>query len=119
MSAHHSKTGPLFSFQGGKYLTRKDISNVLHEFLPHNTKGISSHSFRIGAASAGYPRWLIQSLGRWSSDCFRSYIRIPNSTIDFEYKLLISVLGCLGSKCNSIQGHWCWIHADWYWGGQM
>ena len=86
MRAHHSKTGPLFSFQGGKYLTRKDISNVLHEFLPHNTKGISSHSFRIGAASAaasaGYPRWLIQSLGRWSSDCFRSYIRIPDSTID-------------------------------------
>ena len=85
MSVQPSKTGPLFSFQGGKYLTRKDISNVLHEFLPHNTKGISSHSFRIGAASAaastGYPRWLIRSLGRWSSDCFQNYIRIPNSTI--------------------------------------
>ena len=82
MSVHPSKTGPLFSFQGGKYLTRKDISNVLREFLLHNPKGISSHSFRIGAASAGYPQWLIQSLGRWSSDCFRNYIRIPNSTVD-------------------------------------
>ena len=84
---HPTKSGPLFTFQNGKYLTRKNISNLLQEFLPQDSsKNISSHSFRIGAATtaanAGYPRWLIQSLGRWTSDCFRDYIRIPDSTID-------------------------------------
>ena len=43
----------------------------------------SSHSFRIGAASAaaaaGIPDWQIQALGRWSSDCYRGYIRLPDS----------------------------------------
>ena len=67
------------------FLTMRYISNALQEFLPHNTPGLSSLSFRIEAAttaaSAGYPRRLIQSLGRWSSDCFKEYIHIPNNTI--------------------------------------
>ena len=40
----------------------------------------SSHSFRIGAAttaaSAGIPDRTIRTLGRWSSDCYRRYIRL-------------------------------------------
>lgn len=40
----------------------------------------SGHSFRIGAATSvakvGIPEHLIQSLGRWSSDCYMRYIRI-------------------------------------------
>ena len=43
----------------------------------------SSHSFRIGAASAaaaaGIPDWRIQALGRWSSECYWRYIRLPSS----------------------------------------
>ena len=46
---------------------------------------MSSHSFRIGAATiaaaAGFPRWLIQALGRWSSNCYKEYIRIPQTTL--------------------------------------
>ena len=45
MVVHPSNTGPLFVFQCGKYLTRKDISNSLQQLLP-NTQGLSSHSFR-------------------------------------------------------------------------
>ena len=41
----------------------------------------SSHSFRIGAATAaaaaGVPDWCIQGLGRWLSDC---YIRLSSSS---------------------------------------
>ena len=75
ISIHPTKNGPLFKFTNGKHLTRKDINKTLQESIPPDTKNISSHSLRIGAASTaaaiGCPRWLIQNLGRWTSDCFR------------------------------------------------
>ena len=41
----------------------------------------SSHSFRIGAATVaarnGVPDHLIQTLGRWSTNVYKSYIRTP------------------------------------------
>ena len=89
---HPLKSGPLFTFNNNKYLTRRELSNIMKELLPNNISNISSHSFRIGAATtaaaAGFPRWLIQSLGRWSSDCFRDYLRIPNETLHNVSKLL-------------------------------
>ena len=46
---------------------------------------LNTHSFRIGAASAlssaGVPESAIQILGRWASNSYRTYIRIPNLTI--------------------------------------
>ena len=66
MCVHLSKKGPLFTFQGGKFLTRRDISSALQEFLSHKTPGLSHIHLGLGAstaASAGYSRWLIQSLG--------------------------------------------------------
>ena len=55
--------------------------------LPHQSTSHlnTSHSFRIGAATtaaeAGLPPWLIQTLGRWSSNCFALYIRTPSSIL--------------------------------------
>ena len=76
--------GPLFTFPDGKYLTRHDVNKVLTE----STRGqisVSSHSLRIGAASTaatmGCPKWLIQCMGRWNSDCFRNYIRVSPAMI--------------------------------------
>ena len=85
INMHPTNTGPLFTYSDGTYLTRRRLNTILRTvFRTHNH--ISSHSFRIGAATtaaaAGYPQWLIQQLGRWNSDCFRTYIRIPNTTID-------------------------------------
>ena len=38
-----------------------------------------THSFRIGAASEanarGWKREAIKEIGRWSSDCFKAYVR--------------------------------------------
>lgn len=94
----HSKQGPLFTFQDQTFLTRRRLNNILKKALPSrgNQGATSSHSFRIGAATtaaaAGFPKWLIQHLGRWNSDCFRTYIRIPDQTIDTVAKSLSTTM---------------------------
>lgn len=84
MEQHPHKTGPLFTYSDDTLLTRRRLNSLLKSALPTNEGPVSSHSLRIGAAStaasAGLPRWLIQQLGRWVSDCFRSYLRIPTKT---------------------------------------
>ena len=85
MSIHPYRTGPLFTWHDGRYLTRAGLASILNRVKPQHVSSMSSHSFRIGAATtaaaAGYPRWLIQALGRWSSNCYRSYIRIPQNSL--------------------------------------
>lgn len=79
-----SKEGPLFLFSDGVAVSRQAFCNQLHislTFLNFDTKRYKSHSFRIGAASwaksKGIPDDQIQMLGRWKSEAFRRYIRIP------------------------------------------
>ena len=82
ISPHQS--GPLFRFHDGRFLTRTNFAATLNKVKPPGTKNLSSHSFRIGAATtaaaAGLPRWLIQILGRWTSDCYKTYLRISDHT---------------------------------------
>ena len=53
--------------------------------LGYNDSEFCGHSFRIGAATAaassGVADHIIQSLGRWSSDCYMRYIRIDSKII--------------------------------------
>ena len=75
-------SGPLFSFQSSRLLTRSAVIFLLRDIvglagLPfHSLKG---HTFPIGAASTaaavGLPDWLIKIMDRWSSDCYQLYIR--------------------------------------------
>ena len=83
---HPTRTGPLFTFTDKTYLTCRKLNQILqHALSPHISRPITTHSFRIGAAStaaaAGFPLWLIQKLRRWNSDCFRIYLALPDSTI--------------------------------------
>ena len=84
MQSRKPSVAPLFGFSNGHYLTRQAFARAIHGLLPEHAN-ISTHSFRIGAATTaaamGLPRWLIKNLGRWNSDCFRQYIRIPGETI--------------------------------------
>ena len=85
ISQHPLKSGPLFTFTDHTLLTRRRLNLLLKSAISTNQKApVSSHSLRIGAATtaaaAGFPRWLIQQLGRWTSDCFRTYVQIPTST---------------------------------------
>lgn len=73
----------LFWFRN-KPLSQRKFNEILKNILKElgmNAKLFSSHSLRSGAASTaackGVPAWLIQKLGRWSSDCFKIYIPQP------------------------------------------
>ena len=76
--------GPLFSTPVGMPYTataaREDLSSVL-SFCGLDNKWYKSHSFRIGAASdaalRGFSDAQIRLMGRWHSDAFRQYIRLP------------------------------------------
>ena len=85
INQHPLKTGPLFTFTDNTLLTRRRLNSLLKAAITSNPQSpVSSHSLRIGAATtaaaAGFPRWLIQQLGRWTSDCFRTYIQLPTTT---------------------------------------
>ena len=74
--------GPLFIFQDGTPLSRQQLVAHLHSALAGigvDVANYSGHSFRIGAAStaarAGFSDSFIQTLGRWKSLAFTTYIR--------------------------------------------
>ena len=86
LAASPSGQGPVFCFSSGAPLTRPRLNALIRELAVRSgvpPERYSSHSFRIGAAStaaaAGIPDWKIQALGRWSSDCYRRYIRLPGT----------------------------------------
>ncbi len=80
--------GPFFIFADRSPLTKFKFVARLREAL--TSLGLRScdyagHSFRIGAATAaaqaGLEDSVIQSLGRWSSDAFLRYIRMPGEQL--------------------------------------
>ena len=75
-------TGSLFVHLDGSEVTRYQFQSVLKkaaDFLGWPTKGFSSHSFRIGAATTaaanGMQAEKLMEKGRWKSNAYRSYIR--------------------------------------------
>lgn len=89
--ALHPGQGPLFMFADGSYLTRRSLSDIIKKHF--GTTNLNTHSFRIGGASAahaaGVPDSTIQALGRWASDAFRAYLRLPDSTISVAQQRMI------------------------------
>ena len=79
-----SLPGPLFLFNG-KGVNRNFFALNLRFHLRisgYDPQFYKGHSFRIGAAttaaSLGMTDQEIQKLGRWNSNAFKRYIRIPN-----------------------------------------
>ena len=101
-----SGTSALYVFQSGNYLTRTKVTTIIRTLLQRlgiSSELYASHSFRIGAATsaaeAGLPPWLIQTLARWSSNCYTLYIRTPPSVLQ-------KVPGLLAATDTSGQGIW-------------
>lgn len=76
--------GPLLCHFGGAPLTRYQFGAVLHKSLKHlgvEAKNYKAHSFRIGCATAlfeaGISEAELKTMGRWSSQAYKSYIRVP------------------------------------------
>lgn len=80
-----SRPGPIFITVDGLPVSRSTFSNQLATAIqlcglpPARYKG---HSFRIGAASHaaehGFTDTQIRLLGRWKSNAFQKYIRVPS-----------------------------------------
>ena len=78
----HRHSGPLFTLTSGKFLTRRNVSDVTKTLLSMagiDPTSYSSHSYRIGAATsaaaAGLSDHLVKTLGRWRSSAYQGYIR--------------------------------------------
>ena len=81
-------SGPLFMQDDGSPLSRSALVLWLKSTLQAagmESAHFSGHSFRIGAASTAAAKGIadstIQSLGRWKSDSFKRYIRIPREEL--------------------------------------
>ena len=79
-----ASSGPLYCFPNGSPISRSFFNQHLHKSLIWaglSTSLYKGHSFRIGAATTaaimGVSGDDIQRMGRWKSQAFRKYIRIP------------------------------------------
>ena len=81
LSLRGDTAGPLFVWRDGSPLSPAQVNFYLRDLLSRAgiTGTYSSHSFRIGAATAaaaaGVPEHLIQTMGRWSSMAYLAYVR--------------------------------------------
>ena len=83
-----SAPGPLFVLSSGVPLTRVFLVTNLQAALRKSgldDKAFNGHSFRIGAATTAAQRGLedslIQTLGRWRSDAYKLYIKLPREQL--------------------------------------
>ena len=80
--------GPLFIREEGTPLSRTVLVTWLKTTLSKagiDSSRFSGHSFRIGAASTAAARGIadstIQTLGRWKSESFKRYVRLPREEL--------------------------------------
>jgi hypothetical protein len=71
-----SGTGPLFIFESGAALTRGFLVNMLRQWFP-TAHGVSS--------------FVIQTLGRWHSNTFLTYIDITDGTVGNEFARVVGL----------------------------
>jgi hypothetical protein len=88
--------GPLFRLRDGRPLTRSVLVLKLRAALTSagvDCSRYSGHSFRIGAATTAIARGVgdatVQTLGRWASDSFKRYVRIPRQELAQISKQLV------------------------------
>jgi hypothetical protein len=79
-----TEDGPLFCYGSGRPVSRSEFCKVLRsalKFSKLDTETFKAHSFRIGAATQahlqGFSDSQIRMMGRWHSESFQRYIRIP------------------------------------------
>ncbi|XP_070550465.1 integrase/recombinase xerD homolog [Ptychodera flava] len=96
IQAGASPNDPFFLLPGNVPLTRQFfIRHLKHSIgqIGLDPNAYSGHSFRSGgatsAAAAGVSDWEIKVMGRWSSDCYKRYIRTPRQVLSTFAKRMI------------------------------
>ena len=83
--ARGRSAGPFFNFTSASVLSREGLLQRVRQALEEggvSASTYSSHSFRIGAASAaGIEDSLIKTLGRWESSAYLLYVRIAREAL--------------------------------------
>ena len=104
LSVRPATPGPLFIFGSGSPLTQVALVAKLHEALQQvglNHRDYNGHSFRIGvattAAQRGLEDSLIQTLGHWKSEAYKTYIKLPSSQLAVVSQTLASYV------CHSVR----------------
>ena len=94
-SSNATEKDPLFVEEHNIALFRKYFMGKLKTLLSYLDfvhSDYSWHSFRIGAAttcaSNGIQDHMIQTLGRWKSNCLMRYIRMSNRDIIYAQKMM-------------------------------
>ena len=89
--------GPLFTYSDGSSLSRQKLVSKVHSTLAMkglDGKGFTGHSFRIGAGTTAKAKGVsdstVKTLGRWRSDAFQLYIRLPGPDLATVSGQLIS-----------------------------
>ena len=97
LANHPKKEGPLFQFADGSPLTRSRFVTEFRRALSAagvQAAAYTGHSFRIGAATTaaakGIPDNIIKALGRWTSEAYQVYIRLPREQLASITPLLAS-----------------------------
>jgi hypothetical protein len=79
---HLRSSTPLFRMSGGAALSTADVMNITRRLVQSvglDPAEFGTHSYRIGGATAlfaaGADPTLIRTMGRWSSDIYRLYVR--------------------------------------------
>ena len=90
-----SEESPPFLLENNQALTKEQlvtfVSNLLR-LIGVDPAAYSGHSCRIGgstsASLAGLADYEIQMLGRWKSDCYKTYVRSPlNVLLQFPQRM--------------------------------
>ena len=94
-SSNPTEKDPLFVEEHNIALSRNYFISKLQALLSNFGfvhSDYSGHSFRIGAAttcaSNGIQDHIMQSLGRWKSNCFVRYIRTSDRDINYPQKMM-------------------------------
>lgn len=95
LAAQGPRPGPLFQLRDGAPLTRQRFVDTLRVKLAQagvDHKPFAGHSFRIGAATTAAAKGIsentIQTLGRWASNAYKRYIRLPNTQLAEHSRML-------------------------------
>lgn len=74
------------------------VSKCTRVWVSHGHLGLSGHSFRVGGASfraaVGVPHVQIKQLGRWTSDCYKLYLRDYSADELSRTLALLNYLNC-------------------------